>query len=63
MWGTSSTVTLHIPAEILGPILVAAIGAGVTSYAWLIRKTIELSQIVKELQHSQDVLSKKIEKL
>lgn len=59
----TSSVTLHIPLEILAPLLVALIMAGITSYAWLIRKTIELSQIVKDLQDNQNLLSTKIEKL
>jgi uncharacterized protein YlxW (UPF0749 family) len=59
----AETVTLHLPTAIVGPLITAAIISAVTSYWWLIRKTVQLTDIVKDLQHNQSTLTDKVEKV
>lgn len=59
----ADTVTLHAPTAILGPLITAAIISLVTSYWWLIRKSIQLSSLVKDIQINQDRLVDKVDRL
>lgn len=56
-------MTLHLPTAILGPVLATAIISAVGSYWWLIKKTIQLSGIVQELQQNQAKLTKKVDSI
>jgi outer membrane murein-binding lipoprotein Lpp len=56
-------ITFHFPTAIAGPLITAAIISVVSSYWWLIRKSIQLSGIVKDLQNSQNKLADKVDQI